>query len=515
MREINRFATGHYRTKDQAPTERNATVKRVGVAAGMAEGVSFFERMSQHDKYHSMQGHGFAAEDANALNDMFQGKKVDKVGTSNALNGADRIVDGVQIQVKYCQNAEATVNSLFDEAGKFRYDGMTIEVPKEQAQSVRELLKEKAKNGKLTGPNGRPLSGKQIDAMIQEGSVTYKQAKYIARAGNLDSIWFDVKNSAVTFGCSLGISFAVGMAQAMWSGKDLKAATTFALKQSLAAGLGTLVISVASQQLMRTSVSTMGKFASHYAVHGLYQTSLGKTAIEKLASYSLQRGVYGAAAVNHVSKLLRSNVITSVVTTAVLTAPDFYRAAISGTASWKQLGKNLAVNAASVAGGTGGWMAGAAAGAVIGSAIPVVGTAAGGIIGGIAGALGGGMFAGKAAKAVADQITPDDSQEMLALCQDAAAQLASDYLLTEQEMEIFVQKLHDLINLDFLRDMYGSGASDKQRCKWARQQFKPLVTSIVAARRSIALPSAEELAALTALSLAEIENELSPAAQAS
>ena len=35
MREINRFATGHYRTKDQAPTERNATVKRAGVAAGI------------------------------------------------------------------------------------------------------------------------------------------------------------------------------------------------------------------------------------------------------------------------------------------------------------------------------------------------------------------------------------------------------------------------------------------------------------------------------------------------
>lgn len=82
-------------------------------------------------------------------------------------------------------------------------------------------------------------------------------------------------------------------------------------------------------------------------------------------------------------------------------------------------------------------------------------------MGGIAGALGGGMLAGKAAKAVADQITPDDSQEMLELCQDAAAQLASDYLLCEQEMEIFVHKLHDLINLDFLREMYGSGDSNK------------------------------------------------------
>lgn len=507
MREINRFATGSYKTKDQ-PSDPQQAAEKAGYTAGMNEGVSFFERMSQHDKYHSPRGHGFAAEDANALNDILHGRKVEKVGTGNTLNGADRIVDGVQIQVKYCQTPEATARSLFDAQGNFRYDGMKIEVPSGQGEQVRRILKEKASQGQLRDQNGQPITDPaRIDDMVQEGSVTYQQAQNIAKAGNLDSLWFDTKNSAITCTCALGLSFAVSMACSLWAGKTPQEAAKAALKQSLCVGLGTLVISVASQQLLRTSAGQLGKLASRYAVHGLYKTSVGKYAIEKLAAYSLQKSVYGAAAVNHVSKLLRSNAVTGVVTTAVLTAPDFYRAAISGTASWKQLGKNLAVNAASVAGGTGGWFAGAAAGAAAGSAIPVVGTVAGGVIGGIIGALVGGSAAGAASKAIADQITPDDSEEMLQLCESVAAVLASEYLLTEQEMERFVAKLHEMIDLDFLRDMYGSGEYDSERRGWARVRFQPLVEDIVKERRHIQLPSAEELAVLIARGLDELERE--------
>ncbi|MBU3843986.1 MAG: hypothetical protein H9847_03830 [Candidatus Anaerobiospirillum pullicola] len=240
-------------------------------------------------------------------------------------------------------------------------------------------------------------------------------------------------------------------------------------------------------------------------MHGIYQTALGKTAIEKLAAFSLQKTVYGAAAVNHVSKLLRSNVITGVVTTAVLTAPDLYRAAISGKASWKQLSKNLAVNAASVAGGAGGWAAGAAAGAAVGSVVPGVGTAIGGIVGSIFGALAGGTVAGMAAKSIADQITPDDSEEMLKLCNKVASDLACDYLLSEQEMDIFVDKLTETIDLDFLRDMYGAGESNKARRKWAKKRFKPLVKAIVQERQQVTLPEPEELAVLIAGSLEQLE----------
>ena len=49
----------------------------------------------QWTKYHTRGGHGFAAEDANAMSDAFSGKRVDKVGMDNALDGADRISAGV------------------------------------------------------------------------------------------------------------------------------------------------------------------------------------------------------------------------------------------------------------------------------------------------------------------------------------------------------------------------------------------------------------------------------------
>lgn len=508
----NRGAGSSYHRAQNQESGQAAYWRYVEGSLSMHEGVSAFERGSQHDKYHTMQGHGFAAEDANALNDIFHGRKVSKVGTSNTKNGADRIVDGVEIQVKYCQSAEATVDSLFDRDGTFRYGKMKVEVPKEQAESVRQQLRERAQAGRLRDSHGNTIRPEQIDDMVQEGSVTYQQAQNIAKAGNLDSLWFDVKNSAISCSCIFGLSFAVNMAQQLWSGADLRDAAMAALKQSFAVGLGSLVVSVTSQQLLRTSASSVGKVASRYMVHGLYQTQLGKTAIEKLASYSLGKSIYGAAAVNHTAKLLRSNVVTGVITTAVLTAPDLYRAAISKTASWQQLGKNLAVNAASVAGGTAGWMGGAAAGAALGSFVPGVGTAIGGFLGGVLGALGGGCAAGAVTKAVADEIVADDSQQMLELCQDAAGQVAFDYMLTMQETERFVDKLHDLISADFLRDMYGSSSYNCDRRLWAYHQFERIAQSVVQERRRIILPSEQDLLLLTAQNIEDLEQELSATA---
>ena len=40
----------------------------------------------QWTKYHSKQGHGFAAEDANAMWEKIHGKSVNKVGLNNSLD---------------------------------------------------------------------------------------------------------------------------------------------------------------------------------------------------------------------------------------------------------------------------------------------------------------------------------------------------------------------------------------------------------------------------------------------
>lgn len=128
------------------------------------------------------------------------------------------------------------------------------------------------------------------------------------------------------------------------------------------------------------------------------------------------------------------------------------------------------------------------------------------------GALGGGCAAGAVTKAVADEIVADDSQQMLELCQDAAGQVAFDYMLTMQETERFVDRLHDLISADFLRDMFGSSSYDCDRRIWAYHQFERLAQRLVQERRRIILPSERDLLLLTAKGIEELEQEISATA---
>ena len=105
----------------------------------------------QWTKYHNAKGgHGFAAEDANALHGKWQGKRVDKVGTDKSKNGDDRIVNGVEIQTKYYASPESSINAAF-ENGQYRYPGMKLEVPKNQYDKAVQIMRERISNGKVPG----------------------------------------------------------------------------------------------------------------------------------------------------------------------------------------------------------------------------------------------------------------------------------------------------------------------------------------------------------------------------
>lgn len=88
-------------------------------------------------------GHGFAAEIMNNENDIWAGKNAKIVGGDNALNGADRLVDGIEIQTKYYKTAARSVGAGFDNKGNgnYRYynkEGkpMQLEVPKDQYEQA-------------------------------------------------------------------------------------------------------------------------------------------------------------------------------------------------------------------------------------------------------------------------------------------------------------------------------------------------------------------------------------------
>lgn len=355
--------------------------------SGMASMASThqIETKTQWPKYHTAGGHGFAGEDANAMHDRSRGCCVDQCGRSNALNGADRIVNGQPIQTKYCATSARTFASGFDSAtGQYRYAGQKFEVPSDQYNEVLLRMRQAITEGKVPGvsdPN-------QATDIVVKGRYTYAHAVKMAKAGTLESIKFDmrVQASACAFACGIsgGIAFIIAKCNGESTGNALKIAAKSGFQSAGVAMLG----GVMAQQFLRTGVGRNLAAAATHAVRPIMRsamkTELGKSVISKTASAVVGKSVTGAAAANVLTKAVRTNVIVSGAMTIATTIPDaikWSRGKISGA----EFCENTACNVTSLGGG---W-AGASTGAAIGSLIcPGVGTAIGGLLGGIAGGMG-------------------------------------------------------------------------------------------------------------------------------
>lgn len=443
-------------------------------------------------------GHGFAAEDANALNDILRGRNVQLTGKSREAFGADRIVDGVKIQTKYCQSASDSIDAAFSK-GEYSYPGQVIEVPKDQYEQAVQLMRERIAKGQVPGVTDPD----QASELVREGSVTYQQAINIAKAGNIDSIVFDVKSRIVSTTFAFSLSFAITFATQKYNG----AQTEDALKAALLSGLQVAGIAmfsgVATAQLLRTDlIGGVGKVVARKLVDRICQTQAGKDLIIKYASTMQGQVVKEMAARNYVAKLLRSNVVTATVVTLAVTSPDIYRATVAKNVSWAQVSKNLVVNASGVAGGMAGAAAGAMGGAALGTMIfPGVGTTIGTTLGGVLGGLGLGFGASTISATLMDYIVEDDAKEMVALLPDLLEPLLIDFMLSPDELLKLTDKIPAVLTPAYLRDIYGS----KDRGKFVYDSFEPLCLEVISARPRIFLPSPEEIEAAEVEFLAEVE----------
>ena len=212
---------------------------------------------------------------------------------------------------------------------------------------------------------------------------------------------------------------------------------------------------------------------------------MGTKAAERVASSVGSGPIYGAAAINHVSKLLRGNVVTAIATTAILSSVDFVRM-FQGRMSGAQVFKNVTVTASAVAGGTVGWLVGVAI--------------TGGFGGGLLGSLGGGALASNASKSVLDKFIEDDAKEMLRIVEDVFSNLSEEYLLTEKEAKAVLEDFRKRDVPDTLRDMYVAD----DRNGYALDVLKPLVEKHVKARKRVALPSIGDMSKETGLVLQEL-----------
>ena len=427
-------------------------------------------------------GHGLAAEDANNINDILRGITAEVIGASNELNGPDRVVNGVFLQSKYYQSASKTVAAAFDSnSGDYRYVKQMLEVPKDQWEDCVKFMRKRIEQGKVPGIK----NSADAEKIVRQGSVTYQQAKNIARAGNIDSLIFDAKTQIVTSISVFPISFAVTFAHSRWRGESIKDATMAALGCAVLSGSTMILTRVVSAQLLRTGIGSFGATSVRNGVQAISRTPAGREVTRQLATVSLGKSIAGGAAINHVSRLIRTNAMTAVVAAVVTSTPDFYRAVFKRSISWQQFAKNTAVNAAGVITGTAGWIGGAA----IGSVFPGGGTVIGGLVGGAVCSLGAGIGGTTAAKFLADKFVKDDLERLIAILQKEIERLASEYMLTEDEFESILTEINEKVNPKWLHRMF----KQKDPSIFLRVEFEHLFKEIVRKRPKVSLPSIEQL----------------------
>lgn len=460
--------------------------------------VSNASTMYVMDKFNTPRGHGFAAENANHLFDIVSGKKAELVGGNNAKNGADRIVNDIKIQTKYCQTGSKCISECFENS-KFRYmnsDGtpMQVEVPSDKYQDAINAMRNRIEKGQVPGVSD-PNDAEKI---IRKGHFTYEQAKNIAKFGTVESICYDAVNGVIISASAMGISCAISLAISIWKGEDLDVAIKSATYSGLKVGGTTFATAVLSSQLSKAGLNSALVGGSE-AIVGMIGPKASAMLVNAFRSGS---NIYGAAAMKSAAKMLRGNAITGAVSVVVLSSVDvvnIFRGRISGA----QLFKNIANTASTVAGGTAGWIGGATAGAALGSAVPIIGTAIGGIVGGILGSVAGGGLASVTSGAILDQFIEDDAKQMVDIIENTFKQVAIDYLLNQDEAVNIVEKLKSELNGGTLKDMY---AEDNKK-QFALNLLLDKTESEVKKRKKVSMPSEEDMISGLRIVLEEISDD--------
>lgn len=439
-------------------------------------------------KFTASQGHGFAAERGNNLIDQLKGQNATVIGDNNIKNGADRLILGrdgskIWIQDKYYNTAKGSIDACFDENGIFRYldaDGniMQIEVPSDQYDDAVAHMRTKIENGQMK--NAGITDPDEAENLVRKGSLTYKQAVNLAKAGTIESLSYDAVNGAVSAGWALGISSLITYSVSRLNGVSPKEALKTSAIQGVKTGGIVFGTSVISSQLARTNVINVFAPTSEALVKA-FGDDFASALLQSIGRETA--GLTKDAIRREAAKVLRNQALTAGVTIVLLSAGDVVDI-IRGRISVEQLLKNLAVATAGVVGGYAGSVVGGAAGSAV---APGAGTTVGSIVGGV---VGGGV-AGYGAEVVLGIFVKDDAEKMMEIIQDNFLQLAQDYLVNEEEATHIVEALQGELTGDNLKDMFASEDQDQ----YARDMIRPLVEKEVSGRETIKPPEAAEMRA--------------------
>ena len=446
-------------------------------------------------KVNTKTGHGEMAEEALTLIDKLSGKDASVIGRTNVKDGADRLVDGILIQTKYCNSGRKCIGDCFDKTtGTFRYlnvDGspMQVEVPSDKYYEAIEAFQEKISEGKVPGVTNPDDAYKYI----RKGKLTYQQALNLCKPGTIESLTYDAATGFIYCSFALGISFLTTYVICYSRTGDKKEA----LNAALLAGIQVFGLSfmghILASQIARTTLTKQLIPVSTYLVKSLgYKAT--QNIVNAIRAMSGKGAISGAAATKQLAKIFRSNAVTSVVTFLVFSIPETFNM-FSKKISGAQYTKNMLSLVGTMATAGGGTLAasmGAAKiGAVTGTTInPGVGTAIG-----IGGGLVGGLIGGTAIKAMGDKIREDDSVILARMFNAVVLNLVYEYMLQENEIDTLIEKLNSLKPKEF-KNLFKDLISAKYQEKKIDSFVRPYFEEIIRSRPAIAEPSVDDIIAL-------------------
>ena len=409
--------------------------------------------------FNNPQGHGVAAEYMNDRIDTIFGRSAKLLGNDNAKNGADRIVNGVEIQTKYYSTATRSVNAGFDKNGMYKYIGkdgkpMQLEVPKDQYEKAVSVMREKIESGKVAGVKDPNMAEK----LVRKGNVTYEQAKNYSKFCSKESLMYDATTGAVASLSALGISGVIGFSLTYMQTKDLNKAVKVAIINGIKSGGMAFCIYMLGAQIQR--IASVNALVGMLEVSG--SSAVGKALVGAVGSKT------GATA------MLRGTIVTSAATMVVTSGLEVYRM-MNGKISKSQCIKNIGVNAGGIAGGA----AGAVMGASLGSVVPVAGTAFGAIVGGAIGAIGGSSIV----KGVLDKFIEDDMVIKVTNLSNQMIYLSQKFMLSEQEQTAFQKAVESYI--ENFENFYEDEISKECPIRECNAILKPILIQSVIVKRNI------------------------------
>lgn len=468
----------------------DSKIKKQQLYQGQFDSITHNDRLN---RFNSQQGHGFAAEQGNDLWDRMIGNDAQILGDDNAKNGADRLVNGKLIQTKYCQNARASIDAGFKN-GQYRYldtkgKPMQLEVPSDQYEEAIKIMAKKIEDGKVPNCNN-PSKAKDL---VRKGNITLEQATNLAKAGTIESLAFDAINGAVIGTSAAGISATITFARALWNGEELNSAIDNAVFIGIQAGGSAFIISLVSAQLTKTNLNTLLLEPSIELVKAL--PSVVRTNL--LATMRNGAPIFGAAASNNLSKLLRGNLIVSAVTTLVLSSQDILNF-VTGKISGKQLFKEVTTIVSGVVGTTVGATGTTALAGALGVSLGPIGAAVTSIVGGI---IGGGMSTA-VSRNILDRFIEDDAIELVRIINKQFSILAFDYLLSEEEIELSLEVLRGCLIQSKLLEMFAA----KNRELFADELILKCINSVIIWRTKVRVPSQSQFVDGVSRVITRLEN---------